>query len=384
MKIAVIGLGMLGAATARALALAGAEVTVFERVEPGAGTTSTSFAWVNSHQKDPVAYHALNVAGMAEHTSLGVAGEGGSHRAGTLEWSTDQGRLAATVATLRDRDYPVDWISPKRAVELVPDLLIPEGISDIAWYPTEGYVHPTLLLARLWGEARDRGASLRCPVTVTAIDEQPAGVRLTLDSGLTERFDTAVIAVGRWTEALAATAGLSIPMADPDEPASASVGLLAYTTPVPTRVACPLITPDLNVRPDGGGRLVLQALDLDVHADPGDIPPANGQLARQLGGRLRSLLAGTDHCRLTDIRVGQRAYPADGHTVAGHAGAGRLYVLATHSGITLGPLLGRLAAAELLSDRRDSLLEQFRPQRFIGVDRGQLVPLSPPRLSGQQ
>ncbi|MFG2722441.1 hypothetical protein ACGFW5_29735 [Streptomyces sp. NPDC048416] len=36
----------------------------------------------------------------------------------------------------------------------------------------------------------------------------------------------------------------------------------------------------------------------------------------------------------------------------------------TPSGITLGPIIGRLLAAEILSGKRDEILADFRPERF--------------------
>ncbi|MEV0701689.1 FAD-binding oxidoreductase [Saccharopolyspora sp. NPDC050389] len=386
MKIAVIGLGVLGAAAARSLAAAGAEVTVFERTAPLAGTSGTSFAWTNSHSKNPRSYHDLNVTGMAEHAEL--AKESGANwlvRTGNLEWAEDAAgaeRLAASVAELTGRDYPVDWITPRRAGELVPDLRVPSGVQDIAFYPTEGHVFPALLVARLWGEARERGAELRCPATVTGLSEVDGRARVELADG-TADFDAVVLATGRWTETLTAAAGHRIPMADPDAAGSATVGLLGYTNPLPTRLNRILTTPKLNVRPDGGGRLIVQGLDLDAHADPAGPPAADGDHARDLCSRLTGLLAGTSGARLESLRVGQRAMPADGLTVAGFLdGSGKIYALATHSGITLGPLLGKLAAQELLTGHPADSLADFRPQRLIG--KSDLPTLQPARFAGQQ
>ncbi len=68
MKIAVIGLGVLGVSVARSLALMGAQVIVFERAGAMDGTSGTSFAWINSHSKKPRSYHDLNVAGRVERS----------------------------------------------------------------------------------------------------------------------------------------------------------------------------------------------------------------------------------------------------------------------------------------------------------------------------
>ncbi len=386
MRIAVIGLGVLGASAARSLGLAGAEVTVFERSGALAGTSGTSFAWTNSHNKNPRAYHDLNVAGMAEHEAL--AADPGPHRqwlarTGNLEWAADQAgyeRLAASVAELTARDYPVRWITPERARELVPDLRVPGGIADIAYYPTEGHVLPALLMARLWGEARDLGARLRCPAEVRGLSEVDRGVRIELADGTAEA-DAVVLAAGRWTEELTAAAGCRIPMAAPDVAGSATVGLLGYTGPLPLRVNRVLTTPRLNVRPDGGGRLVVQGLDLDADADPAAPPAVHGHHAQQLRSRLTELLG--QSAALESLRVGQRAMPADGLTVSGFlGGSGRIYAMATHSGITLGPLLGKLAAQEITTGDSAQALAPFRPERLIG--RSDLPPLQPTRFAGQQ
>ena len=388
MRVAVIGLGVLGASTARSLALEGAEVTVFERAAALAGTSGTSFAWTNSHRKNPLPYHELNVAGMREHDAL-AANPGPVPpwlaRTGNLEWAEGEAgarRLTAAVAELRDRDYPVEWLTADRARDLVPDLRVPAGLDRIAYYPTEGHVLPALLVARLWGEARENGARLRCPDTVTGLSEQDGQVHVATDQGIVP-FDAVVIATGRWTEELTSATGHRIPMAAPDEAGSASVGFLGCTNPLPTRLNRVLTTPKLNVRPDGGGRLVVQGLDLDAAADPADPPRLDGPHADELRDRLTGLLSGAGEARMESLRVGQRAMPADGLTVAGFLGnSRRTYVLATHSGITLGPLLGRLAAREVRTGNSTKQLAGFRPDR-IG-DRAELPDLEAPRFAGEQ
>ncbi len=40
------------------------------------------------------------------------------------------------------------------------------------------------------------------------------------------------------------------------------------------------------------------------------------------------------------------------------------YEAVTHSGVTLGPLLGRLLAREILAGEVDALISPFRPDRF--------------------
>ena len=384
MRIAIIGLGVLGASAARAFSRLGAQVTVFERTAPGAGTTGTSYGWINAHRKQPRSYYELNVAGMAEHVALWEPGCDWYVRSGLLEWASDEAgheRLTANAAQLRDYGYPVESITRSRAAELAPDLLIPPEVDDLAWYPSEGYALPIALLGKLWGEARDHGAELRCPAEVTAVEPLNNGARVHVVGGEPEHFDKVVLAVGRWTGQLTERIEPTIPMLGPEDPATP--GLLAYTAPLAARVAFPVITPELNFRPDGGGRLLVAALDLNAQAViPGERYEPRTPLTTELLRRLRTLLRGSECASIKRVDLGLRSLPADGHTVAGTDDSGQVYILATHSGITLGPLLGRLAAQEIVQERLAPELSDFRPQRFIGTSAFPQV--APARQAGEQ
>ena len=395
MRIAVIGLGVLGAGVARALALDGAQVTVFERTAPGAGASGASYGWINAHRKLVRAYHELNVAAMAEHDALWEPGCPWYVRSGSLEWAGDAAgreRLAANLRRLGDYGYPLRLVSRARAAELAPDVLIPPEVSEVAWYPSEGYAPPLALLGRLWGQAREHGARLRCPVEVTAVQPTVGGASVHSAGRQAEVFDAVVLTIGRWTGQLTQAINPTVPMLGPQDPACP--GLLAYTAPLAARVPCPIIAPQLNVRPDGGGRLVLAALDLNAdiavgvdgraHASgPAGVRSERDEaVAAEVLRRLGTLVHGGQYARVQHVALGLRSLPADGHTVAGHDASGRVYILATHSGITLGPLLGRLAAQEILHERPAALLSEFRPQRFAAVPAS--PPLAPARHAGEQ
>jgi len=58
--------------------------------------------------------------------------------------------------------------------------------------------------------------------------------------------------------------------------------------------------------------------------------------------------------------------PADGLPIAGALpGYQGVYLLVTHSGITLGPLLAQLLADEIITGRISPWLERYRPDRFL-------------------
>jgi hypothetical protein len=88
-------------------------------------------------------------------------------------------------------------------------------------------------------------------------------------------------------------------------------------------------------------------------------------VGKELRSRIRALLRGAEHAEIPQVRVGQRALPADGYTVAGFVDAtARHYTIATHSGMTLCLHLADLAISEIVEGHEQPELAQFRPERF--------------------
>lgn len=390
MHVAVIGAGIVGAAVARELVRKGAVVTVFEQRFPGHGTSSTSFAWINSHSKEPDTYHRLNVEGCAEHRRLAresAAPPSWYFETGNLVWADERTTplLEERVRRLQARGYPHRWLEPSEARALEPDVLLPSTAVRIGFFPEEGYVFPLVLLARLLGEARDHGAVLACPARVEAVESSRGAVTVTLEGGERRRFDYIVSCVGRWTQRLTETAGAFVPLADPRQAGGPAVSFLACTGPVPVRLSRVLTTPTVKMRPDGGGRLVLQNLALDTGADPGAPPGPDSAVASTLLAALGEVLACGRFADIEWLRIGQRSLPADGLPVAGFVDPQqRIYTVATHSGVTLGPLLGRLVAQEVLDETESPLLTGYRPSRFHDSDSDGEVTVTAARRMGEQ
>jgi glycine/D-amino acid oxidase-like deaminating enzyme len=372
-RVGVVGCGLVGAAVARELQLRGVQTVVYEATRPGEGTSGTTFAWVNSLDKEPRAYHDLNVAGMQAHAELQASDRSTAEwffPTGNLVWVSEEA-AAARFAGRRERlasfGYPMVELSVETARELEPGVIFDGAEESVFLFPFEGYVLPAILVGRLLGEALDRGAELRSLAVVEAVEFVAGGVRLRLGDGSSDQVDMVVCCAGRWTAEVMIAAGYSLPMVDSRRKGSSAVGYLAYTRPAPVGLGRVVTSPRLNIRPDGGGRLVLQALDLDSAADPTvDAPEPGGAVGSEFERRAARILQGGEAIRLAAIRVGQRALPADGLSVVGQVDdAGRLYVVVTHSGVTLAPLLARLAADEIVESARHELLEPFRPQRLV-------------------
>jgi glycine/D-amino acid oxidase-like deaminating enzyme len=405
MRVAVIGAGIVGVCVARELAMGGADVTVLERRQVGAGTSSTTFAWINSHDKHPGAYHALNVAGCEEHVRL--AGRGRSvrsyFRTGNLVWDDSpdgRDRLRHRVDRLRGLGYRCEWLDPDAARALQPGLRLPAGVAEVGSFPDEGHVLVDRLIGELVREARSHGAVVRESAEVRAIRPDSSGVDVVVENGAgggaggggggagggaggVERFDRVVVCAGRDTQALVATFGGRAPLAPTTGPGRPTAGLLAQVSAPRHRLTRVLTTPRLNVRPNGDGRLLLQSLELDAALDPDQPPPVDGDVAAAMLERLASILDVPGPVSVEAFLVGHRVLPVDGLPIVGYADPDRrCYAVATHSGVTLGPLLGRLVTREIRDDEPVELLADYRPDRF---DNGEpTVTVVPPRHPGQQ
>lgn len=401
-RIVVIGAGVIGTALAARLGGGGrgaggpAEVWLLDGGEPGAGTTASSMAWINAHSKTPRHYHELAVSGMRAHADLvratgpaayagagggGSGGEGGGDGAGwyrpggALRWASGGAgldQLRRTVARLRDWGYAAEWIPVPRARELEPALRI-EDAARVAYFPDEAAVDTRPFVAHLLATARARGVHVRTgeAARVVAIDTAGGRVRgVRCAGGETVPADVAVCCAGWRTPAVAALAGAHVPLVPGDAPGSEAPTLLAHL--LPDAGAGPPLTrmvlsPRLHARPLAGGRVYLEALDLNDEVDQHTPADRVTALARELHARARDMLPALARAaRLADARVCTRPLPPDDNSIVGrHAEAEGLYSVVTHSGMTLSLRLGELVAGELLTGREAPELAPYRPARFL-------------------
>ncbi|AXB42382.1 NAD(P)/FAD-dependent oxidoreductase [Amycolatopsis albispora] len=366
MKVIVVGAGVLGISVARSLARAGAEVLILDRTGPGAGTSSTTFAWTNANRKPDPDYYRITLAGMAEHRELAaeLPGEQAYFPSGGLQFADAETEpwLTANVERLQGLGYPARWIDRDEASALAGGIRIPARTTVIAHFPAEGYVRPDRFVQNLLADAVRHGAALSTGTVVSISDGHRA--RVELAGGEVHTADRVVLATGRWTGELAAASGFDVPMVSNVERGSPVIGLLGYVRS-PLDLRCVLHTPGLNLRPGAGAPAVVQALDVNPGVDPARPPGPGSDQAATIAARLAALLPDPGEVPEIELRVGFRSLPADGNPITGYLGE-RIYCVVSHGGITLAPLLGRLVAAEVAGDQREELLEPFRPGRFAG------------------
>jgi glycine/D-amino acid oxidase-like deaminating enzyme len=361
--VAVVGLGIVGASALYAAAWTGARVLALDGGTPGGGTSGASFAWLNSVRKEPDVYHRLNAAGMTAHRELSreLGGDAGYHDGGSLEWAEPgeaERELRERVHQLAERGYPAEWIGRERATELEPGLAIPESIREVAFFAADAWLDAPRLIGRLLAAASARGAEVRDGRVVRSLRTRGDRVEalVTDDGDVAAR--SVLVCVGPATQAFLEPLGVAIPV-------GRVPGLLAVTSRPAAALGRVVHAPGIHLRPDAGGGLLLGAEDLDGLAASGG---STGSLSAQLLERAARVFPGARPLRIVDSRIGVRPMPGDRHTIAGRIpGFANAFLIATHSGITLGPLLGRLMADEIVRDKPSSTLAPFRPERFLAA-----------------
>ncbi|WP_370205057.1 NAD(P)/FAD-dependent oxidoreductase [Pararhodobacter marinus] len=336
MRVAVIGAGILGASVGLYLREGGASVTLYDAGEGQA--TPGSFGWINASWGNDPAYRALRLASMDLWPALGAAFPGaGYRRCGGLLWDLPDADLRALEQETGDYGRIVDRAA---AAAVEPGL---RALPELAFHaPGEAQVEPQAA-ARLMAGAVER-------LRVEALEPGTGGVSLRTVDG-TARFDAAVIAAGTASASLLEPLGLGLEM-------SAPVGHLAWSDPVAPVLRGLVMMPDMHLRQNAEGRIVLGE-DFGGGDGSGDAEDTARDLLARAGERLGVTLA------LSRVTRAARPVPGDGRPALGALPLPGLYLALSHSGVTLAPLIGQALAAEILTGARDPLVARYAPDRVL-------------------
>jgi len=165
--------------------------------------------------------------------------------------------------------------------------------------------------------------------------------------------DHVVVAAGAGSVAIAASAGIDLQIASPP-------GLIVHSKPHAKRLNGLVIAPHLHMRQTTEGRIIAGG-DFGG-SDPGRDPQA---VADGLFAQVKAMLKDADALELETFTIGYRPTPVDGFPIIGGIDeAPGLYLAVMHSGVTLAPLVGLLAANEILGRAPDASLAPLRLSRF--------------------
>jgi glycine/D-amino acid oxidase-like deaminating enzyme len=221
-EVVVVGAGIIGAAVARELAMAGAAVTVLDRAGSAGGTSSAGEGNLLVSDKGPGSELELALRSQTLWTELaktlpdelgpGFPGIEFEAKGGLVVATTGAGARALEqfAATQRAAGVAAIPVDAGTAALLEPDLT--RELTGAVHYPQDAQVQPTIATEALLACARHHGATVRQGVEVTGglrRGERLAGVRTTAGD---LHSDHVVIAAGPWSAEVARRLGVSLPV----------------------------------------------------------------------------------------------------------------------------------------------------------------------------
>ncbi|WP_214401474.1 NAD(P)/FAD-dependent oxidoreductase [Pseudonocardia lacus] len=368
----VVGAGIVGVCIAHALAgRPGTAVTLVDAALPTGATSRAGMAWLNASAKRPRDYFELNFAGVREYHAL--------HRRLRPDWIhltgsiADEGhtpQLSGRIDELVGWGYRAErWTGEDVARNLDGAVAVRRPHELFAHYPDEGWIDVAAALPDLLARAAEGEFRYLFGSAVTALDTDGRGFDVTLADGTHWRADQLVNAAGPGADRVAGLLGRELPLAP-------TRGLVLRLHAPGVRLGKVLLGAAATIRPDGPDHYRVHSHALD--ALMGRSPAVDRrELVAELVVRAARQVPGLARARVVAEHSGVRPVPADSFSSIGRVETIPGYVEAvTHSGVTLGALVGRLVADIVLLDEVSPLLTpRFRPDRFT---RGVVAGPAPP------
>jgi glycine/D-amino acid oxidase-like deaminating enzyme len=363
MRVAVIGAGIVGSCVGWQLARRGAQVVLIDAGAPGGGVTNWTFSWLNASNKTRTReYFDLNVAGLSAHRELvaDLGSDGWWHPTGQLRWAgTPAGAqsLRRVADLLRSWGYDAEiWAAERAGRLLEPAVRFPGRDTEVVFCRGEGWIAGRDLVSQVIGDAVRLGAEARFGTPVTSLVMTDGQVReVVLASGERWPVDAVVNAAGPAAREIAGLVGRAVPMLD--EP-----GFVARVRCDRVPVRRVVHAPRVALRPDGGDQVVLHSEEIDALIETG---ADEADLAGRLCRLAVEVVPELSTAELVGAKVAWRPIPGDGFPSVGSVdGLAGYYEAVTHSGITLGAVVGRALAQEIMDGTVDPLMRPYRPGRF--------------------
>jgi D-amino-acid dehydrogenase len=414
--VVVIGAGAVGLSTAWFLQRDGVEVSVIDRKEVAAGSSSGNAGWLTPSLVLPLAEPALLRSGLqmivSASSPLYIPPALDAHllrfllgfvrHCTTRQWRIAAAALArassrmleaydqmhqaavapvsaaitcaepflAVFSTEAERDALVEeftrlreigFAHPYRVVDRSQIREASPVLGDAARFglalENQRFINPGAFVRAIASAVSASGGQIVGDKLATGVTQRGGEVAVRFSDGTSVGADAAVIATGSWLGRLARDHGVHTRIQ-----AGRGYSFTVYPEAAPRypvylpaqRVACtPLGGPEDGLRLAG----MMEFRPPDAPLDPRRIQAIVDAAA--------PMLTGIDWTARTDEWVGARPCTTDGLPLVGRTASDRVFVAGGHGmwGIALGPLTGQILAQQITGRTRDPLLDAFDPLR---------------------
>lgn len=367
-----MGAGIIGASIAAYLVEAGAEVVIFEKEAPASGATRASLAWINPSTVN-ADYRDLRIESMHEWQRFEQRLKLEVIWGGSISWSDNDDK--AKNLDKREQVLRASSAQPRHVtasdIKALSPAMEPGETKAGFFLPQDGHIDPVETTHKILAYAVAKGAKLVYPCAVEDILLENGQVKGLRTSQGEFAFDHLVSACGTDTSAMLEKVGVKIGM-------NAVPGLKIHTQPIAaaTRMVYDFSSAlEWKQMPNGEAVAIYvggppkSPVHAPVFAGTLRSHPTQ-ELAAMHGESLKTKVSrywpALKDSQVKSVTVGYRPMPLDGLPIIGKVpGIKGMYMVATHSGVTLAPLLGKYAALEILAQDKAAALAKYRPERFL-------------------
>ncbi|UII55655.1 FAD-binding oxidoreductase [Cytobacillus spongiae] len=348
----IIGAGVVGNSIAFHLSERSQEgILVLDKKFPLSGTSGSTQAWVWVHNKNPSWYAEFSMYSAELYPYL-------SKKIGDVEYKRTGG--LSPFFSEKDRDKAIKLAEAYREIGINIKILTREevlekepflnpAVAGATFSKVDGNVNPFRLVDLLMRAAKKQGVEYSYHSMVTGVEKKNDYYIVESNKGI-YRCKKLIIASGTWSREVGKMLEINIPI-------NQLRGQILVTEPLQ-----PFLNYTISGMRQANNGEVLIGYSMENagfnRATTLDVIQETANLAQHYVPAIRK-------AKIVRAFSGIRAMPEDGFPILGKVpGKDNLYVAATHSGITLSPIIGTLLT-ELIIDGETSIpIDRYSIERF--------------------
>ncbi len=382
-RVAVIGAGTIGCATAYYLAKNGVEVDLIERNTIGSGNTSLAASLLTKIRSKPEiiplveeTYRVMECLNQELGDKLDVQTVGSLHVA-----ASDQSvqALDTLLSIANDFDIHHAAVSADEIKKLVPWLKTDE-ILKASFMPDDAFMDAYVLTNAFAKAAKKYGAKIHQYTQVESLIMEGDSVKGVKTSQGDVAADYVVDAAGAWSNILSMQVGVGLPMT----PVRSNYWITSPHPDLFHRSQPIVILPDASAytRPESGALLFGLRESRSVHFDPRNLPEDltgyvfgdpedQWNILIEQGENFQRFFPKFDQIEIQHYIAGVSTYTPDGMFILGGIPAVKGFLAATGcsgAGVAVSGGMGRVISEMVLDRNTFCNTEAFRPDRFGNID----------------
>jgi glycine/D-amino acid oxidase-like deaminating enzyme len=355
-KTIILGAGLIGSSIAFHLSKKETGILVVDQGYPSSGTSGSNQSWIWVHTKKPDYYAEFSMYSAELYPSLKkeLSMDFEYRRTGGIspiftkeEWE----QAERMVEEQRARGINIKLLTKKQALKKEPALN--PDILGATYSSLDGHVNPMRLNTSLYLSAQKNGVSFSFYNKVLHVERENNGNFIVTTQNKVYYAEKVVIAGGKWTSEMANWFDARVPI-------EKVKGQIIVTEPIP-----PLLKHIVRgMRQTNNGEILI-----GMSSEYEDNRTTTFDVMKQSASLAVKLIPKLNNVRIVRHFSGVRGVPIDKLPVLGEIPDNRgLFVAATHSGVTLTPIVGYILSEIIMREKPSISIAPYDVKRFYYKD----------------